>query len=81
MRWPESVFRSRTTFRKSRQVSLLNGTNFKSWPISRSNSIFCYQGKEHLEELKKMKKVNEPILTVEEKASKINKAEIKGTGF
>jgi len=28
-----------------------------------------------------MKKVAEPILTVEEKASKINKAEIKGTGF
>ena len=28
-----------------------------------------------------MKKVSEPILTVEEKASKINKAEIKGTGF
>ena len=28
-----------------------------------------------------MKKVSEPILTVEEKASKQNKAEIKGTGF
>ena len=38
-------------------------------------------GKEQLEALKKMKKVSEPILTVEEKASKINKAEIKGTGF
>ena len=38
-------------------------------------------GKEQLEALKKMKKVAEPILTVEEKASKVNKAEIKGTGF
>lgn len=28
-----------------------------------------------------MKKTSEPILTVEEKASRINKAEIKGTGF
>ena len=28
-----------------------------------------------------MKKVAEPILTVEEKASRVNKAEIKGTGF
>ena len=27
-----------------------------------------------------MKKVREPILTVEEKASKLNKQEIKGTG-
>ena len=38
-------------------------------------------GKEQLEALKNMKKVAEPILTAEEKASKINKAEIKGTGF
>jgi hypothetical protein len=30
-------------------------------------------GKEQLEELKKMKKVKEPLLTVEEKASKQNK--------
>ena len=37
-------------------------------------------GKEQLEELKKMKKVKEPILTAEEKASKVNKQEIKGTG-
>ena len=28
-----------------------------------------------------MKKVAEPILTAEEKSSRINKAEIKGTGF
>ena len=34
-----------------------------------------------MEELKNMKKVSEPILTAEEKASKVNKAEIKGTGF
>ena len=38
-------------------------------------------GKEQLEALKNMKKVAEPILTAEEKASKVNKAEIKGTGF
>lgn len=38
-------------------------------------------GKEQLEALKNMKKVAEPILTAEEKSSKINKAEIKGTGF
>jgi hypothetical protein len=37
-------------------------------------------GKDQLEELKKMKKVKEPILTAEEKASKSNKQEIKGTG-
>ena len=34
-----------------------------------------------MEALKNQKKVNEPILTVEEKASKNNKAEIKGTAF
>ena len=28
-----------------------------------------------------MKKVAEPILTAEERASRVNKAEIKGTGF
>jgi len=28
-----------------------------------------------------MKKVAEPILTTEERASRVNKAEIKGTGF
>jgi hypothetical protein len=38
-------------------------------------------GKEQLEALKNMKKVVEPILTVDEKASKNNKQEIKGTGF
>ena len=45
--------------------------------------FFVYHplGKEQLEELKNMKKVVEPILTAEEKASKTNKAEIKGTGF
>jgi len=31
--------------------------------------------------LRNMKKVAEPILTAEEKSSKVNKAEIKGTGF
>ena len=40
-----------------------------------------FEGKEQLEALKKMKKVSEPILTPEERASKVNKAEIKGTGF
>ena len=38
-------------------------------------------GKEQLEELKNMKKVSEPILTPEERASKVNKADIKGQGF
>ena len=38
-------------------------------------------GKEQLEALKNMKKVAEPILTAEEKSSKNNKQEIKGTGF
>lgn len=38
-------------------------------------------GKEQLEELQNMKKVSEPILTPEERASKTNKAEIKGQGF
>ncbi len=33
-----------------------------------------------MEELKKSKKIKEPILTAEEKASKVNKATIKGTG-
>ena len=46
-------------------------------------TVLCFycKGKEHLEALKNQKKVNEPILTVEEKASKNNKAEIKGTAF
>ena len=37
-------------------------------------------GKEQLEALKNIKKVKEPMLTAEEKASKVNKQEIKGTG-
>ena len=49
-----------------------------------SNEIFfCILAKSLLEEMRiasKTKKA-EPILTVEEKASKVNKAEIKGTGF
>ena len=43
--------------------------------------VSLFEGKEQLEALKKMKKVSEPILTPEERASKVNKAEIKGTGF
>ena len=38
-------------------------------------------GKEQLEALKNMKKVAEPILTAEEKAYKVNKADIKVQGF
>ena len=38
-------------------------------------------GKEHLEELRKVKKIKEPLLTAEEKASQVNKDIIKGTGF
>ena len=34
-----------------------------------------------MEALKRMKKVKEPILTTEERASKVNKADIKGQGF
>jgi ElaB/YqjD/DUF883 family membrane-anchored ribosome-binding protein len=34
-----------------------------------------------LDALKNIKKVNEPIMTPEEKAAVVNKAEIKGTGF
>lgn len=34
-----------------------------------------------MEELKNQKKAREPILTVDEKASALNEAEIKGTGF
>ena len=45
------------------------------------NFVLHVLGKEQLEELKNMKKVSEPILTAEEKSSKTNKAEIKGTGF
>lgn len=37
-------------------------------------------GKEQLEALKNVKKVKEPMLTAEEKASKVNRQEIKGTG-
>jgi hypothetical protein len=40
-----------------------------------------FLGKEQLEELKNMKKEKGPILTAEEKASKLNKQEIKGTGI
>ena len=39
------------------------------------------KGKEQLEALKNIKKSNEPIFTPEEKASKVNKADIKGQGF
>jgi hypothetical protein len=34
-----------------------------------------------LEEMRKIKKPKEPMFTAEEKASKVNKQEIKGTGF
>jgi len=37
--------------------------------------------KAQLEELKTQKKTSEPILTADEKASALNEAEIKGTGF
>ena len=38
-------------------------------------------GKEELELLKNTKKEKEPVLTAEEKASKVNKADIKFTGI
>lgn len=37
-------------------------------------------GKDQLEELKKIKKVKEPILSGEERASKVNKADVKARG-
>lgn len=63
-------FKSKTISRRSLQVGSILAT-----------LSMVLIGKEQLEALKKMKKVAEPILTVEEKASKVNKAEIKGTGF
>lgn len=39
------------------------------------------KGTEHLKELKKVKKIKEPLLTADERASKANKEIIKGTGF
>ena len=67
----KTVFRSRTIYRRFLPVSILH---------YKSHRKICV-GKEQLEELKNMKKVAEPIFTAEEKASKVNKAEIKGTGF
>jgi len=50
--------------------------------VCKNSSILFFQiVKAQLEELKNQKKVHEPILTAEEKASAINEAEIKGTGF
>ena len=69
--------RSRMTCRRFQQVSKCSKARFIVVHTS-SNLII---GKEQLEALKNMKKVAEPILTAEEKASKTNKAEIKGTGF
>jgi len=62
-------------FRRSPQVSDLARSDLTK------ETIGVGVGKEQLEALKKMKKVSEPILTPEERASKVNKAEIKGTGF
>jgi len=62
-------FKSKTISKKSLLVS----------PLQTTLSLFL--GKEQLEALRNMKKVAEPILTAEEKSSKVNKAEIKGTGF
>ena len=64
------------TCRRFQQVSKCKSKN--DFFDTSSNLII---GKEQLEALKNMKKVAEPILTAEEKASKTNKAEIKGTGF
>ena len=52
----------------------------KSLLVSNALLYLIILGKEQLEELKKIKKVKEPVMTAEEKASKINKQEIKGTG-
>jgi len=45
------------------------------------NQTFRGTVKAQLEELKTQKKTSEPILTADEKASALNEAEIKGTGF
>ena len=45
------------------------------------NYYKAHLGKDIMNELKKIKKVKEPLLTAEEKATKVNKAEIKGTGI
>ena len=65
------------TCRRFQQVSKCKSIN--DFFDTSSNCLII--GKEQLEALKNMKKVAEPILTAEEKASKTNKAEIKGTGF
>lgn len=62
--------RSRTIYKKSQLVS----TDF-------AFILNAFIGKDQLEALKNIKKVNEPIYTPEEKASIVNKAEIKGQGF
>ncbi len=46
-----------------------------------SISPLIRSGKDQLDALKNQKKIKEPILTVEERASEQNSAEIKGTGF
>lgn len=48
--------------------------------VRRTNNNFKIV-KAQLEELKNQKKVKEPIYTADEKASAVNEAEIKGTGF
>lgn len=70
-----NVSKSKMIFRRSPQVSDLARSDLTK------ETIGVGVGKEQLEALKKMKKVSEPILTPEERASKVNKAEIKGTGF
>jgi len=59
-------------------------TIFKKYQLVNTVFIFIlnvFKGKDQLEALKNIKKVNEPIYTPEEKASIVNKAEIKGQGF
>jgi hypothetical protein len=66
-------------------VSLKRGSKSKtickkSPQVSNALHNVFFLGKEQLEELKNIKKVKEPVMTAEERASKINKQEIKGTG-
>ena len=65
----------------SRRFQLvIKNSLFSSYAIRYDFQAHSILGKEQLEELKRIKKVKEPLLTQEERASKVNKQEIKGTG-
>ncbi len=59
----------------------LSNMNYSRYLKVISNRGYESVVKEQLNELNKQKKIKEPILTADEKASKVNKATIKGTGI